>query len=62
MPSFDSVYESDKEATLAKALLEIAGECHAGSAPEWANMTLDEVYGRDRARGTVLPKKDPTKP
>lgn len=52
------VYESDKEAALAKALLEIAGECIGETSPsEYANMSLDEVYP-GRAEGTVLPKKN----
>lgn len=48
-------YQTEAEATLAKALLEIGGECIGETSPaEYARMTLDDVYP-GRAEGSTAP-------
>ncbi len=51
----ETPYETEREAALAKALLEIGGECIGTTSPgEYARMALDEVYP-GRAEGSTMP-------
>lgn len=58
----ETPYRTEAEATLAKALLEIGGECIGETSPaEYARLTLDEVYP-GRAKGSVMPPREDATP